>query len=94
MQFDHISGTGGVMKSIHVLGDQPEFTEPRLPERQRLMRGIRLQGLQHPTSIIEPFPNRSQIALQHSRGGNDVEWHAFPNRRAAAAAKRRHAGLR
>src|ERR1051325_5644132 len=81
------------MQAIYILRNQRELGKAVLPVRERLMCRIRRELSQDIATIIKPLPNSRQVALDHTRGGNDVERHSLPNGSVASAPNRRHARL-
>src|SRR2546425_697997 len=67
MQLDNFARACRLMQTIDVLRNQSELVKTILPARDRFMRWIWLQLCQHSPTVIEPFPNFRQIALDHSR---------------------------
>jgi hypothetical protein len=83
------------MQIIDVLSDQREVFEPVFPFSEREVSRIRLDAVEHASSIIEPLPDELGI------GGHEFRRRQFGNMFSApgpyfgiaTAAKRRHAAL-
>src|SRR2546423_1575176 len=48
---------------------------------------------EHAAPVVEPLPDRVQVAREHTSRRDNVERHPLPHSRVAAAAERRHAAL-
>ena len=93
VQLDQILRSCIAMQAVDVLRDQGDLVEvaARLRRGDRSMGVVRSTFLQHTPPIIEPFPDKRQVLIDHSCRRQLGERHTAPGR--SRTAKRRNSGF-